>query len=65
MLWYSGVLPGTMLVEQEGMVFSLHLGDFLGRLEFCLLSHQLIHGVAVVNKLDVSPNEPNTLISRQ
>lgn len=46
MLQYSGVLPGTVLVEQEG----IHLGDFLGRLEFCLLSHQLLHGVAMVNK---------------
>lgn len=51
MLQYSRVLPGVLLVEQEGIVVSLHLGDFLGRLEFCLLSHQLLRGG--VNKINL------------
>lgn len=50
MLQYSKVLPGSMLVDREGIVVLLHLGVFLGRMEFCLLSHQLLHGVGMVNK---------------
>lgn len=50
MLWYSEVLSGTMLVGQEGWLFPYIWRIFLGRLEFCLLSHQLIRGVAMVDK---------------